>query len=650
MDMPSADMAIEDHNIGETAKNTLRRTPLVHSEHSLQVENQEKLLPYDLKSLIIIQFSGLPNGWASRKFGWLVGALRVATIFGNQETKDFIVNLYKDRLVKEDPFNVIDAAKLGEVEDWLQPQYIRIASRATFPTPMEAERLGVQSLLKVRRLREELIAMLDPVALTHHSDEDFESVETPEQEKELGAEDSVELSASSDCTPPEYKYLPLDSNELITVQVDNRLFEISADILRLCAAIQTPITNPLYISGLSGSEFNAFLRFAHFKMIRGQPRASLGAWEAILHVATQLQCQEIRDFAISSMKQDVDSLENISLVQIGLRYQVLEWAVMGFSRLIERQASLTDEEGDALGMYRVLAIYRCREALARSQDKGDCSALGLIDDEPALNNPTYDRLAEVGFEAPADDLLVSEALPTYSSTLVDLATEGTIWRVSTAVLGSTPYFESRVNEQKSSGGVGCVKIDLGGEVSEAELDSYLSVANARLFQHSSGKTLGLSFQQWISALRLATIFGHADARRFVINFIEPLLTDHDPFYIIDSAKTCNIEHWLMPQYERVAKRRAFPSDEEGRQLGVASLMAVCRLREEAAYKKGKEERPVSKASSSRAKGEWDPFRILMPRIPKEVAKASNVGLQVPRAVPANLKTTYGSHPGVTPNY
>ncbi|KAG8995237.1 hypothetical protein FRB90_000223 [Tulasnella sp. 427] len=612
----------------------------------------------------------------------------------HREMQAYILQQLGSKFQDEDPVTLIEAAALGNQPDapWVNLQHDCIVERSAPLSVDEALRLPTPSVVRIAHLREKreyrngqaqahtdnpsyrqsldlllerkpspqisirgkliaditLMAMLDPDAHTPHSDEDSESVETPEQEGKLGDEHLPELSDSYSHTSPFYEYLPFDSNDLVTVQVDNTLFEISADILRLCAAIQTPITNPLCISGLSGSEFDAFLNLANYKMIRGEPENSLGTWEVVLYVATQLGCQEIRELAIESMNEDVDELKHIPLIQIGLKYEVLEWVLTGFTRLIERKEPLTDEEGVALGMSRVLAIYRCRETLTRNED-GDCRASDLINNEPALKSPEYNRPNDVRFGATADDLPISSPLSTHQLTFIELATESTLWRVSMSVLGATSYFASRVDHQKGFGGKSYPRVDISGEVSKAELDSYLSVANARIYQHRSGKRLGLSFQQWIGALRVATIFGHADARRFIIRFIEPQLTDQNPFDIIDSAKTCNVEHWLMPQYENVAKRTAFPSDEEGRRLGVASLMAVCRLREEAAYKKGKQERPVPKALSSRAKGEWDYPLIPMPKLPKEVAKAPNVGLQVPRAAPATPKAVYGSQPGVTPN-
>lgn len=89
-------------------------------------------------------------------FSQWVGALRLATILGNSKARDFIIGFVETRPQGEGPLDIIDAAKSCNVHSWLQPQYLRIATRSTFPTEAEADRLGAQSLLVVCRLREQI--------------------------------------------------------------------------------------------------------------------------------------------------------------------------------------------------------------------------------------------------------------------------------------------------------------------------------------------------------------------------------------------------------------------------------------------------------------------------------------------------------------
>ncbi|KAG9042368.1 hypothetical protein FS837_010950 [Tulasnella sp. UAMH 9824] len=343
------------------------------------------------------------------------------------------------------------------------------------------------------------------------------------------------------------------------------------------------------MSGITAPRLRSFLTVAATKTVRTHYVPSLEDLISALHAATQLESDEIRKFAINSINRHVASLDAVRLIQLGLRYQVYSWAKEGFTRLIERDAPLSSEEGTSLGMELVLAIYRNREIfkLARSQGDDKCTTSELIKKDPSLKKPEFEVLDEIEFHAEADNFPASEDQFHYRSDLINLLVDDTVWTVSMTTLGFTSYFMSRLEESERSGAGGWPTVDISGEVERADLEAYLSLINARRFRHSSGDTLGLNFREWVGALRLATMFGHSDARRFAISFLERQLIDHDPFDVIDAAKTCNVDQWLESQYARISKREDFPSEIEARRLGVTSLMAVCKLREQSAYKLGK---------------------------------------------------------------
>lgn len=48
-----------------------------------------------------------------------------------------------------------------------------------------------------------------------------------------------------------------------------------------------------------------------------------------------------------------------------------------------------------------------------------------------------------------------------------------------STLGSTSYFRRRIEQSQSRGGEERPLVNLSGDVTKAELESYLSVANAR---------------------------------------------------------------------------------------------------------------------------------------------------------------------------
>ncbi|KAG8905363.1 hypothetical protein FRC01_008381 [Tulasnella sp. 417] len=425
--------------------------------------------------------------------------------------------------------------------------------------------------------------------------------------------------------PPEYgpelrnlaplirKFLPMDSNDLVTIKADQVLLRVSADILRLCSAIREPISSPLIVSGLTAARLNNFLTVVAAKTIQTQFSPSFGDWTSALHAAIQLGCGEIRTVAIDSMESQAAALQPVPLVQLGLKYHVPNWVIQGFTCLIERREPVSAEEGASLGMETGLAIYRSREALSRARSQSiskddSCTTIGLINKEPSLRTPNFENLEELRFPAPSETLL-DFADPSHNqSNLIDLLIGDTVWTVTIPTLGSTPYFLDRAERFNTPEGGQSPIVDLTGEVEKTELESYLLLVNARRFKHATEKSLGLNFQQWVGALRLATLFGHSEARRFAIGFLEHQLKQHDPFDVIDAAKACNVDEWLESQYIRIAEGRNFPSEEEGQRLGATSVLAVCNLREKVVYRSGKENGYRSGKEDGYRSGKEDGYR------------------------------------------
>ncbi|KAG8914918.1 hypothetical protein FRC01_003864 [Tulasnella sp. 417] len=382
------------------------------------------------------------------------------------------------------------------------------------------------------------------------------------------------------------KFLPMDSNDLVTIQADQVLLRVSADILRLCSAIREPISSPLIVSGLTAARLNNFLTVVAAKTIQSQFSPSFGDWTSALHASMQLGCDEIRTVAINSMNRQVDTLQPVPLVHLGLRYHVKDWVIRGFTRLIEREEPLAFEEGANLGMETVLAIFRSREALSRARSESifkddSCTTIGLINKEPSLRTPNFENLEELRFPAPTETLSAFTDPSHYQSNLIDLLIGDTVWTVTIPTLGSTPYFLDRAERFNTPEGGQSPIVDLTGEVEKAELESYLLLVNARHFKHATDKSLGLNFQQWVGALRLATLFGHSEARRFAIGFLEHQLKQHDPFDVIDAAKACNVDD---------------------------SVLAVCNLREKVIYRSGKEDGYRSGKEDGYRSGKEDGYR------------------------------------------
>ncbi|KAG8918126.1 hypothetical protein FRC01_002036 [Tulasnella sp. 417] len=350
----------------------------------------------------------------------------------------------------------------------------------------------------------------------------------------------------------EQRFLPFDSNELITIQVDQTLFRMSADIFSICASPRN-WEIPLAITGLSSDQWSYFLSVVEATTIDGPPSFPPETWISALHVATQLGCDIIRSYVIERIAGSRPLFDPVTLATIGLKYQIDEWAQENFEMLITRSVAPSLEDGMALGMERILAICRCREVYKSTNRDHSQVLQSLIAREPSLKNPLPERLDEVGFHLSTGDGNPVKHPQHYVSRLHNVTIDGVVWKA--------PF-------------------NLTGQATVLELESYLQVVNARHFVEPDGSGMGLIFSQWAGVLRLATILGNSAARDFVIRFVEIHFQDEDPFDIIDAAKSCKVHSWLQPQYLRIATRSAFPTEEEAERLGTQSLLVVCRLREE----------------------------------------------------------------------
>ncbi|KIO22959.1 hypothetical protein M407DRAFT_244963 [Tulasnella calospora MUT 4182] len=88
----------------------------------------------------------------------------------------------------------------------------------------------------------------------------------------------------------------------------------------------------------------------------------------------------------------------------------------------------------------------------------------------------------------------------------------------------------------------------------------------------------LSLQQWSDALHLASSWGFASLRIFIIQNIDALA--QDPLSRIQMADECGIKEWLHPAYAKLCARKAPLTAEEGRILGFERYTALWRIREE----------------------------------------------------------------------
>ncbi|KAG8941998.1 hypothetical protein FRC03_003743 [Tulasnella sp. 419] len=102
---------------------------------------------------------------------------------------------------------------------------------------------------------------------------------------------------------------------------------------------------------------------------KGRPSFSFEQWKALLHVATHLESEQLRQIAIAN----IESLElsPLSAVLLGRKYDVPMWMSTGCIGLCMRRKPITAEEGSHLG-FELFADLVCIRESAKGRPCDRC--------------------------------------------------------------------------------------------------------------------------------------------------------------------------------------------------------------------------------------------------------------------------------------
>jgi hypothetical protein len=85
-------------------------------------------------------------------------------------------------------------------------------------------------------------------------------------------------------------------------------------------------------------------------------------WRSVLHIASEWGFASIRRLAIREL---VPLTSPIDKIAIGLRYDIYDWLLDAYVAVCTRTNSLTEDEGEKLGVKDVIHISSIRDALSR---------------------------------------------------------------------------------------------------------------------------------------------------------------------------------------------------------------------------------------------------------------------------------------------
>jgi len=90
--------------------------------------------------------------------------------------------------------------------------------------------------------------------------------------------------------------------------------------------------------------------------------ASTESWIATLTIATRLLFDDVRQCAVEKLTARLDSIDAVEVIVLAYKYNVHEWLQSAFTRVVERDETLSDADATRLPFVDLMLITRCREA------------------------------------------------------------------------------------------------------------------------------------------------------------------------------------------------------------------------------------------------------------------------------------------------
>jgi len=97
----------------------------------------------------------------------------------------------------------------------------------------------------------------------------------------------------------------------------------------------------------------------------------------------------------------------------------------------------------------------------------------------------------------------------------------------------------------------------------------------------------LNLQQWISVLKLSTMWEFHAPRIAAILHLDSLDDQIDPIHKVDLAMQYDIREWMLPALLKLARRPEPISIEEGRRMGFETALKLASVREKFSQETGR---------------------------------------------------------------
>ena len=145
-------------------------------------------------------------------------------------------------------------------------------------------------------------------------------------------------------------------------------------------------SSPIEIPGVTRLEMESFLGFVYFGYVfvlyrdpcidkgdrmHDENTFALESWINLLSFSTRFICDKIRSRSIREIEAIQSRVDPVERVVLAVRHNIPQWLSGAYQELCQRQDTLTEAEGEKLGLSTVIKLMRAREILLSGSDTRD---------------------------------------------------------------------------------------------------------------------------------------------------------------------------------------------------------------------------------------------------------------------------------------
>ena len=123
---------------------------------------------------------------------------------------------------------------------------------------------------------------------------------------------------------------------------------------------------------------------------------TLESWVSLLSFSTRFICDKIRARSIRELEAIQSRVDPIERIVLAVRHNVPQWLSGAYQELCQRHDSLSEEEGERLGLPTVIKLMKAREILLSGSNMHDPHFISRMIRTPGMSSTsTHSGLARM---------------------------------------------------------------------------------------------------------------------------------------------------------------------------------------------------------------------------------------------------------------